>query len=187
MNNLTRVLVLALLGQSLLTGIAWGGKVGGAGSKFDLKIHINGKVISSGSCTFVEGGSLAVNFGDVQYKADEGNTLKGTYRQPLVSNMTCSGDTDGKTQMKLESAAGKNISFGTNKLLPVIYSSGKNSQSLGIRLTADGTVENVGEWFDVDMTHPPKLEAELIKIAEKQDFINGDTFTASATLTMAFN
>lgn len=178
-----KVLLFILLALELYPGVAMADK----GDNFDMKIHVKGTVVATGKCSFVQDDAVDVKFGDVQYDTDIKNTLKGIYTQPLVSNMTCSGDIGGKTQMKLDNSSGKYISDGSNKLLPVTYSGGKASKSLGIRLTADGAIKNAGEWFDVDMTNPPKLEAELVQVGDGEDFSNGITFFANATLTMAFN
>lgn len=157
------------------------------GDTFSMDISITGTVVVIGSCTFERDGPVDVAFGDVKYSAGTGHAvLEGSYRQELPSRMDCSGDTDGRAQMKLDSTAGSAVSYSGAKLLPVMLS-GTRSDSLGVRLLADGKVQNIGEWFDVDMTTPPDLEAELVQTGDGSDFTGGADFTASATLTMAFN
>ncbi|EGT5658710.1 fimbrial protein [Citrobacter braakii] len=158
------------------------------GDQFTMAINISGKVVANGACTFDQKGTLAVDFSDVKYKTDSSrNTLEGTYIQPLASSMSCSGDSEGKTQMKLDTTTGEVVSYLGVNLLPVMNASSSQSDSLGIRLQVNGTSQSVGEWFDVDMKNPPALKAELVQFGDGSDFIDGSTFTANATLTMAFN
>lgn len=158
------------------------------GDQHSMNINISGKVVVNGACTFDQKGTLAVDFSDVKYKTDSsGNTLDGTYIQPLASSMSCSGDSEGKTQMKLDTTTGKVVSYLGVNLLPVMNASSSQSDSLGIRLQVNGTSQSAGKWFDVDMKNPPTLKAELVQFGDGSDFIDGSTFTANATLTMAFN
>lgn len=161
--------------------------LGDSGDQFTMNIHISGTVVANGTCTFVEKGTVAVDFGDVEYSSGGDNVLEGSYVKNLESGMDCSGDVDGKAQMKLDTTTGTDITYNNQKLLPVTYSDGSKSTSLGIRLLADGAVKNVGEWFDVDLTSPPKLEAELVQTGDGKDFTSGREFSESATLVMAFN
>lgn len=158
-----------------------------AGDQFTMNIHISGTVVANGSCTFTQKGPVAVEFGDVEYTTAGGNLLNGTYVKSLESGMDCSGDVEGKAQMKLDTTTGTDITYNSQKLLPVTYSDGSASTSLGIRLLADGVVKNAGEWFDVDLTSPPRLEAELVQTGDGKEFTSGREFSESATLVMAFN
>lgn len=159
----------------------------GTGDEYSMNINISGTVVVTGSCTFVKGGPLDVPFGDVMYSSATGSVaIEGSYKQPLPSQMSCSGDTGGKAQMKLTTTVGSDVSYSGVTLLPVMFS-GIQSKSLGIRLLADGTAQSTGKWFDVDMAKPPTLVAELVQTGDGRDFTSGADFTASATLTMAFN
>lgn len=161
--------------------------LGDSGDQFTMNIHISGTVIATGTCTFVEKGTVAVEFGDVEYSTGADNVLEGSYVKTLETGMNCSGDVEGKAQMKLDTTTGTDITYNNQKLLPVTYSEGSISASLGIRLLADGAVKNAGEWFDVDLNSPPKLEAELVQTGDGKDFTSGREFSESATLVMAFN
>lgn len=158
-----------------------------AGDRFSMDIKISGTVVVNGSCTFTQNGPVAVDFGDVEYTMAGGNLLNGTYVKSLESGMDCSGDVEGQAQMKLDTTTGTDITYNSQKLLPVTYSDGSTSTSLGIRLLADGAVKNAGEWFDVDLTSPPRLEAELVQTGDGKEFISGREFYESATLVMTFN
>ncbi|MGQ3664461.1 hypothetical protein [Citrobacter braakii] len=89
--------------------------------------------------------------------------------------------------MKLDTTTGKVVSYLGVNLLPVMNASSSQSDSLGIRLLVNGTSQSAGKWFDVDMKNPPTLKAELVQFGDGSDFVDGSTFTANATLTMAFN
>lgn len=179
--NLLAVMLLSLSHSGQAKGL------GNPGDQFTMNIHISGTVVANGTCTFTEKGPVAVDFGDVEYTTASGNVLQGSYVKPLESGMDCSGDVEGKAQMKLDTTTGTVITYNSQKLLPVTYSDGSRSTSLGIRLLADGTVKNAGEWFDVDLISPPKLEAELIQTGNGNEFTSGRKFSESATLVMAFN
>lgn len=159
-----------------------------AGDQYTMNINITGNVVVNGSCTFNQSGTVGVGFGDVKYSTLNGkNTLVGTYIQPLASSMTCSGNTEGKTQMKFDSTIGSTVNYQGLSLLPVMNADSSQSRSLGIRLQVNDIPQDTGKWFDVDMTKPPVLKAELIQTGDGSDFVSGSTFTANATLTMAFN
>lgn len=161
--------------------------LGDSGDEFTMDIHISGTVVAIGACTFTQKGPVAVNFGDVEYSTAGGAHLNGSYVKTLDSGMTCSGDSAGHAQMKVDTAAGTDITYNGQTLLPVNYTDGTTSPSLGIGLTVNGIAQNVGEWFDVDMTRPPALEARLIQVGDGKDFVSGLEFSESATLIMAFN
>lgn len=158
-----------------------------SGDSVSMNINITAMVMASGACTFNQGGSVTVPFGDVRYTTLSGsNQLNGSYRQKLVSAMSCSGDTSGNAQMKLDTLTGSTVSYQGAALLPVMQSS-VQSPSLAIRLRVNSTIQNVGQWFRVDLQNPPALEAELVQTGSGADFVSGATFAAAATLTMAFN
>lgn len=163
--------------------------LGATGDKFTMKINITGTVVATGSCTFNQGGLLTVGFGIVQYDTVDGtNTLKERYRQTLPSSMTCTGDTDGSATMTLFSSNGTSVEFQDNKLLPVKYDDGGvQSKDLAIRLLVNSKVQDVNSAFSVDLKAPPQLEAEVVQTGGGSSFVSGATFSANATLIMAFN
>lgn len=89
--------------------------------------------------------------------------------------------------MKFDSTIGSTVNYQGLSLLPVMNADSSQSRSLGIRLQVNDIPQDTGKWFDVDMTKPPVLKAELIQTGDGSDFVSGSTFTANATLTMAFN
>lgn len=158
------------------------------GDQHTMNINISGTLMATGHCTFNVSGTVVVDFGDVIYTRVQGvNTLQGSYQQSLPSKMICNGDIDGKTQMKLDTTTGSDVSFEGAELLPVMSISGTQIDSLAIRLLNNGNVQNVGEWFDIDLLNMPTLEAELVQTGDGADFSSGTTFSANATLIMAFN
>lgn len=158
------------------------------GDRFTMKINITGTVVVTGSCTFNQGGTLTIDFGTVQYETVAGsNTLKDAGRQALASSMTCTGNTEGSAIMTLMSGS-SSVDFQGNKLLPVNYDNGGvQSKDLAIRLLVNSRVQDVNTAFAVDMNTPPVLEAELVQTGNGSSFVSGASFSANATLIMAFN
>ncbi|QPJ99572.1 type 1 fimbrial protein [Enterobacter mori] len=152
-----------------------------------MDIDISGTVVATGSCSFNQGGSVGVDFGSVKYSTFSGNTLQGEYTQPLPSSLNCTGDTDGNVQMKLDSAGGSYHVWNEHTILPVLTGKGSESISLGIGLQVNGAEVDCGKWFSIDLDAPPDLMVSLIQYGDGSDFVDGDTFTASGTLTVAFN
>lgn len=163
--------------------------LGDTGDKVTMKINITGTVVATGSCTFNETGPLAVDFGIVEYGTGGGkNSLMEGYRKTLTSSMTCTGDTEGSAAMTLFSGSGSIVNYQGNKLLPVKNDDGgSQSQDLAIRLLVNSDVQDINTAFAVDMNDPPQLEAEVVQIGSGSSFVSGSTFSANATLTMAFN
>lgn len=159
-----------------------------AKDQFKMKINISGTVIATGKCTFDNRGELSkVSFGDVRYNNTSLRFLEGDYRRPLASNMSCSGDSAGNTQMTFSSMDNSSVSYEGKALLPVRdNNAGRQSPDLAIRLWVNGVVQNINKGFTVDMTNQPKLDAELVQIGNGKSFVSGGTFSASATLTMEF-
>lgn len=181
-NGLTRLLqVLLLLSASSLAQFA----AADAGDKYSLNIDISGTVVANGSCTFNEGGALKVDFGEVKLKGTGSNTveLDGNYQRNLTSDFTCSGDTEGLLQMQLTSASGSYETYNGIKVL------GTDKGIVGIQLLLNGAPQNMGQWFTVDKNAMPALQAQLVQISSVNsgNVVSGDTFTASGTLTLAFN
>ncbi|EOC1334667.1 fimbrial protein [Cronobacter turicensis] len=166
---------------SSLSPTAWGN----SGSKYNLNISIDGTIVANGSCKFNNGGSLTVDFGEVRLQAGASNsvTMEGSYRKPIVSDFTCSGDSAGLLQMQLSNTGGTYKTYNGIQVLDT------DKGIVGVELLVNGTAQNMGSWFTVDQKNPPALEAELVQTStiNSNNVVSGDTFTASGTLTMAFN
>lgn len=158
-----------------------------AGDEITMDINITGTVVATGSCTFSagSGSTVGVDFGSIRYSSNGGFLLEGEYRKALNSTMNCTGDTFGTAIMTFASGSSKTVNFDGNKLLPVTLN-GNTSKNLGIELLVNGVVQNVGAAFNVDMSAPPTLEAELVQIGSSDIVSDGAELTSSATLTMAF-
>lgn len=159
-----------------------------AGEQFKMNINVSGTVIASGSCTFSPSNEKHIDFGDVKFSTiNNKNKLTGDYKRKLGSAMTCTGDTSGGAQMQLITASSDELDFQGEKLLKVKDESGNELPSLGIRLVSQGGTQNINTWFDINTADPQHLEVELVQTDNGDDYKNGETFTASATLMMAFN
>lgn len=158
---------------------------GNTGDVDSLQINISGTVVANGTCTFNQGGTLQVDFGEVKLKASGTSTveLAGSYLRPMVSDFFCDGDTAGLLQMKFTSSAG---SYQTYQGVQVLAT---DKSVVGIELLVDGSPQNMGEWFTVDQVAGPALKAQLIQLSStnSDNVVSGDLFTASGTLTLAFN
>ncbi|MCG3100570.1 MrfF [Enterobacter sp. DRP3] len=158
------------------------------GDQYTMQINVSGTVVANGSCHFATTSGNDVNYGDVGYSTLNGTTvLEGSFKKTLANQLQCSGDTAGHPQLKLDTNDGNSLAYQGTALLPVKTSSGAQMTSLGIRLLVNDKPQDVGEWFDIQVTSPPTLAAELVQTGDGKDFVNGDQFTANATLTMAFN
>ncbi|TNV22517.1 fimbrial protein [Buttiauxella sp. B2] len=156
------------------------------GEEFTMDIALSGTVVATGKCTFNQDGTVAINFGDVRYSTLSGAPvlMGGPYSQPMVSAMTCTGDTVG-AKMKLD---GTSVSFSGASLLAVTDDKGGTlGKEFAIRLMVNGKAQNINEWFNVDTATPPSLVSELVQTGSGSGFVSGATFSSSATLTMAFN
>ncbi len=155
------------------------------GNTASVNVNISGQLVANGSCTFNEGGAIQVNFGTVKLQGTGATTveLEGNYIQPLTDTFTCTGDSGGLLQMKFTSATGSYETYSGIKVL------GTDKGIVAIQLLVDGTAQEMGKWFDIDQAHPPVLQAQLVQIStdNKSNIVSGDVFTASGTLTMAFN
>ncbi|OKB66622.1 hypothetical protein BHU62_11970 [Serratia marcescens] len=139
----------------------------------NVKINITGTVVANGRCTFAGGNPITVEYGDVFISDIAGDR----YRQPLNYGVSCSGDAGGKTiQLQL---AGIGADFDGTLL-------GTNAKGLGIKLLRDNSQMEPGKWYDLNPSSPPKLEGVLVK-QSGADFSNGQEFSASATLKVAYN
>lgn len=174
-----------LLAISLLIPAISSAAPGNKGSVYTLNISMNGTIVANGSCKLNQGGNLTVDFGEVKLQAGDNNTMtmQGDYRQPIASAFTCSGDSAGLLQMKLSNVGGTYKDFNGIQVLDT------DKGIVGVELLVNGTAQSMGAWFTIDQDSPPKLEAQLVQTSTSNNthVVSGDTFTASATLTMAFN
>lgn len=159
-----------------------------AGDESRMKINISGSVIATGRCTFKDSSPQVIEFGDIRYTSVSGvNNLSGSYKQPLSSEMTCSGDTAGNTRFRLESRHGTPVTDGSHQLLPVYIGTGR-TPNLGIRLLVNGKQQDVNTDFAMDIQHLPVLETELIQLhPDDNTWMNGQGIYSHATLIMSFN
>lgn len=155
------------------------------GSKYNLNINMTGTVMANGSCVFNQGGTVTIDFLQVKLKGASNNNveLDGDYVKPLATEFTCTGDTAGLLQMRFNSASGTYVTHGGTQVLST------TSNLIGIQLLVNGEAQSMGEWFDINQSSPPTLEAQLVQLStdNTEDVKNGDTFSASGTLIMAFN
>lgn len=160
-------------------------RLGNTGDIDSMDINITGTVVANGTCTFNQGGTLQVDFGEVTLKGSGTNTvaLDGSYSKSLTSGFFCDGDTDGLLQMKFTSTSG---SYETYQGIQVLAA---DKKVIGIELLVDGEPQNMGEWFTVDQDAGPALKAQLVQLSttNTDSVVSGDLFTASGTLTLAFN
>ena len=101
--------------------------------------------------------------------------------------MNCSDDIDENTQMILKPQSGVAMTWQGGKLLAVQNAAGEAMPSLGIQLLVNGHRQDIDTWFDVDMDAQPSIIAKMVQTGDGAEFRSGETFSASATLTMAFN
>lgn len=156
-----------------------------AGEQIKMNINISGTVVATGHCEFNNQGTLTVDFGEVRYSTT-GNSLFGTYLRPLVSDMTCTGDTQGSATMTLSSPEGSTIQYNGHKVLNVAAGATKTS-GLGIALLVNGQMQDVDTAFAWKMANPPTLSAQLVQADTGKLLISGDKIISAATLTMAFD
>lgn len=158
---------------------------GNTGDNDSMDINITGTVVANGSCTFNQGGTLNVDFGEVKLMSSGTNTveLSGDYRKSLVSDFFCDGDTDGLLQMKFTSTTGTYETYQGAQVLAA------DKAFIGIELLVNGAPQNMGEWFTIDQNAAPALKAQLVQLntTTSESIVSGDVFSASGTLTMAFN
>lgn len=150
-----------------------------------VNVNISGQLVANGSCSFNQGGAIQVNFGTVKLQSTGTTTveLDGNYLQPLGSSFTCTGDSAGLLQMKFTSSTGSYETFGGMNVL------GTDKGIVAVQLLVDGSAQEMGKWFNIDQAHPPVMQAQLVQVStdNKNNVVSGDIFTASGTLTMAFN
>lgn len=179
------VLLAALMLQPYESAQAKGvHRLGEQGDQFSMDINMSGTVVANGSCTFNQGGTVDVDFGDVKYHSTaDGDVLDEEYSKVLVSDMTCSGDAEGTSIMTLV-GQGYVTNYNGHEVLGLYVDT--HMSDLVIELEVDGAAQDIGAAFTVDMDKPPVLVAKLIK-TRHNSLSNDATFNGSATLTMAFN
>lgn len=155
------------------------------GSKYSLNVSISGTVVANGSCTFNQGGTLNVDFGSVKLQNTGSSTvqLQGDYQRKLTSDFFCTGDTAGLLQMQFTSASGSYETYNGKQVLAT------SKGIVAIQLLVNGAPQDMGEWFSVDQMSTQALQAQLVQVStdNSSNVTSGDTFTASGTLTLAFN
>ncbi|WP_449567273.1 fimbrial protein [Lelliottia nimipressuralis] len=151
-----------------------------------MNINITGTVTATGNCTFNQGGTVEVDFGEVRFSSVT-NALEGTYSQPLVSGMTCTGDVVGMTMVFNSMNSSTSILPDGHKGLTVGLDGSTSSSGLGIAFKVNGQVQDVGTTLAVDISDPPNLEAELVQTDIEKLLSSGQKISSSATLTMAFD
>lgn len=101
---------------------------------YEININISGTIVVEQANAFNQGESYGRIFGDIRFSSTS-NELGRTYIEPLVSDMTCSGDSAGSAAMKLSSKDGSSQDYNGNKLLKVgIEGEGGRHQDLGSHL-----------------------------------------------------
>lgn len=138
-----------------------------------ITITVYGTVVSNGRCLFSSDQSVAVNFGDVFVS----EIASGIYRKPLNYSLSCSGDDGGKS-IRIQ-LSGTGAHFDSTVL-------STDAIGLGIKLLRNNTQMELGRWYDVDPALPPKIESLLV-VEKDATFANGQDFSATATLKVAFN
>jgi hypothetical protein len=155
------------------------------GDKYTLNVNISGTVVANGSCMFNQNGTLNIDFGTVKLKSTGSNTvqLDGEFQQPLASEFFCTGDTAGLLQMQFTSASGTYLTYNGIQVLDT------SRGIVAIQLLVNGTPQNMGQWFTVDQASNQSLQAKLVQVStdNSSNVSSGDMFTASGTLTLAFN
>jgi hypothetical protein len=177
-------LALCMMAAALLPGLNLTA-LANPGSTYSLNIAIDGTIMANGSCKFNQGGNLTVDFGEVrlQSNTDSTVTMDGTYRKPIVSDFTCSGDSAGLLQMKLSNSGGGEKTYNGVQVLDT------DKGIVGVELLVNGVAQSTGSWFTINPDSPPSLEAQLVQTSttNSSNVVSGDTFTTAATLVMAFN
>lgn len=160
--------LLAVVGSLLLPGPAF--------TTMDpttIAISVSGTVVANGHCSFGSDKSVAVNFGDVFVS----EIAAGIYRQPVDYSLFCNGDDGGKSiQIQL---TGTGAIFDSTVL-------STDAIGLGIKMLRNNDQMELGRWYDVDPALPPKIESLLV-MEKNATFANGQDFSATATMKVAFN
>lgn len=177
----TGKIALILASAQLLSGQC----LADTGAKYTMNINIDGTIVANGTCTFNKGGNLTLDFGEVRLLAGANNsvTMEGDYRRPIAAAIKCSGDSAGLLQMKLSNVGGSYKDYNGIQVLDT------DNGIVGLELLVNGAAQSMGTWFSLDPASPPSLEAQVVQTGttNSKNVVSGDTFTASGTLTMAFN
>lgn len=138
-------------------------------------VYIDGTIVASASCKFNGGNPITVEFGDVYIEDID----SGQYRQNVgYGGLTCSGDPAGKTlQMQMSASA---VQMNGIQVISTSVS------GLGIELLQNNSHVNLNQWFTINASSPPVLEARVVK-STGTTLTPGQQFTASGTLLVAYN
>lgn len=129
--------------------------------------------VQEAGCSFSNESPVRVEFGDVYINEIDGEA----YKKPVLYNLTCKGESVGKTlQMQV---SGSGASFNGNDLKT-------DADGLGIKLLSGSNRISLNQWFDIDISSPPSIYAILEKQRDAT-FRNGQEFNASAILKVAYN
>lgn len=154
-------------------GLMQSAAAGAATGSSNLDVRITGTVVATASCVFSGSDPIKVEFGDVYINEIFGEA----YKRPIAYQVNCKGDPDGKTlQMQV---AGSSASFDVKKLKTDV-------SGLGIKLLKGSEALPVNHWFNFDNGSQPLLYAVLEKQSGAR-FQDGQEFTATATLKVAYN
>lgn len=156
-----------------LTGLMLTNIATAATDSSNLNLVISGTVVATASCTFTGADPIQVEFGDVYINEIIGDA----YKQAIPYQVNCKGDPEGKTlQMQVVGSA---ASFDNQKLTT-------DANGLAIKLLTGSQTLPVNQWFDFDNANQPVLYAVLEKQSGAR-FQDGQEFSATATLKMAYN
>lgn len=138
-----------------------------------LAINITGTVVANAACTFNGDKEINIEFGEVWIDEITGDN----YKRTLPYTLKCEGDANGKSiQMRW---VGTSAIFNWTLLKT-------DNKGLGIELRQNNKQVRPNTWFTIDAASPPQLDLVIVKKAGAS-LVNGQEFTASATLEVAYN
>lgn len=150
-----------------------------------LEVNFKGTfmVDKNGSCTFVDNGPVAIDFGTVVMTSVSGGALQisGDYTQDFNAPLQCDGDFSG-VQMRFRSTSGSYETFGGINVLET------STGVVAIELLNNGVPQSMGEYFNFPQPpQNPTLQFRLVQVSTTGNIISGDKFNAAGTLELAFN
>lgn len=153
------------------------------GDSLDVNFKGTFTVNKVGSCTFVDSGPVAIDFGTVVMTNPSGGTLQlsGDYIQNFNAPFQCNGDYSG-VQMRFRSTTGSYETFGGINVLET------STGVVAIELLNNGVPQSMGEYFNFPQPpQNPTLQFRLVQVSTTGNIISGDKFNAAGTLELAFN
>ncbi|WP_435952414.1 hypothetical protein [Dryocola sp. BD626] len=169
------------------------------GETYKMNMTITGTVTATGKCLFAAP-DQQIDLGDIIVSRPYISTntrhyvLVGEKRADLDVKMQCSGDFLGKTKMTLRGSMGEiQLPDGRKVLQFKNAKDGSLNTVLGLGLIVDGNAQDVGTPFEVDMNQQPRMEVEVVQIADGSSgssangLTDGDSVTSGATLVMEFD